>query len=152
MVGRDGTWSLPKEGNSLVISGCYSYPITTSIFENLTKADADFLKDLNVGTVKGSDGEGTVEGEFHVASAGGFFARRGDLLGEIGGRDDALGNGDAVVWYEDDLEFAADTGVMVHLCRECVDGVNDVFGEVVAWGGLGTDNEDSRRDVELWVF
>ena len=112
----------------------------------------DFLQDFNVGTVESADGEGTVEGEFHVAGAGGFFARRGDLLGEIGSGNDALGDGDAIVWHEDDLQLAADARVMVHLGREGVDRVDDVFGEVVAGGGLGTENEDARSDVELWVF
>ena len=112
---------------------------------------ADFFEDLDIGSIERADGESAVEGELHVAGAGGFLASGGDLLAQIGGGDDALGDGDAVVRDEDDLQLATDAGIMVHLRGEGVDGVDDVFGEVVAGSGLGTENEDTRGDVEVRV-
>ena len=45
--------------------------------------------------------------ELHVAGARGFLAGGGDLLGEIGGRIDALAARDVVVGQEDDLQPVA---------------------------------------------
>ena len=41
---------------------------------------ADFLADLDIGAIERSDRERSVEGELHVAGAGGFLAGCGDLL------------------------------------------------------------------------
>jgi hypothetical protein len=51
---------------------------------------ADVLADFDVGAIEGSNRERAVEGELHVAGAGGFLAREGDLLGEIRGGIDAF--------------------------------------------------------------
>ncbi len=74
---------------------------------------ADFLADFDVGAVHGADGERAVEGELHVARAGGFGAGGGDLLGEIGGGKDTLGQRDAVVGQERDLEPIAHGRIIV---------------------------------------
>jgi hypothetical protein len=42
--------------------------------------------------------------ELHVAGAGGFHARGRNLLGEVGGGNDHLGEADIVVGEEDDLQ------------------------------------------------
>jgi hypothetical protein len=47
--------------------------------------------DLDVGAVQGADGQRAVERELHVAGARGLGAGGGDLLGQVGGRDDDLG-------------------------------------------------------------
>ena len=51
--------------------------------------------------------------ELHVAGAGGLRAGGGDLLREVGGGDDDLGQADAVVRQEDDLQPVADQRVGV---------------------------------------
>ena len=68
---------------------------------------ADMIADLDVGAVEGADGEGAVQRQLHVAGAGCFHAGGRDLLGEIGGRHDLLGEADIVVGEEHDLEQAA---------------------------------------------
>ena len=60
----------------------------------------DFFTDLDVGAVEGANREGSVEGEFHVAGARGFLAGRRNLLGEIRGRDDFLGERDPVIYRQ----------------------------------------------------
>jgi hypothetical protein len=41
----------------------------------------DLLADFDVGAVERADGQSAVEGELHVAGAGGLLAGGGDLLG-----------------------------------------------------------------------
>jgi hypothetical protein len=62
----------------------------------------DQVADFHVRPVQGADGQGTVQGEFHVAGAGGLLAGQGDLFGQVGGRDHGLGQGDVVVGRERD--------------------------------------------------
>ena len=71
---------------------------------------ADQLADLDVGAVDGADGQRAVERELHVAGAGGLLAGQRDLLGQVGRRDDLLGEGDVVVGQEDDLQPAGHAG------------------------------------------
>ena len=113
---------------------------------------ADLFADFDIGAVERADGDGSVEGEFHVAGAGGFFAGRGDLLGEIGGRNNALGEGNPVVRHEGDLEFALDAGVGVDLGANGVDRLDDELGGVIARRSLGREDEGARRDVEVGVL
>ena len=63
----------------------------------------DLLADLDVGAVERADGERAVQRKFHVAGARGFLAGGGNLLGEVGGRNDLLGERHAVVRQERDL-------------------------------------------------
>ena len=113
---------------------------------------ADFLEDFDVGAVERADGERAVERELHVAGAGGFLARGGDLLGEIGRRDDALGERDAIVRQEDDLELVAHARVVVDLVADGIDRLDDALGQVVAGRGLGGEDEDAGLHVELRVL
>lgn len=46
------------------------------------------LGHLHVGSVHGADGQGSVEHELHVPGARGLCAGGGDLLRQVGGRDD----------------------------------------------------------------
>ena len=109
---------------------------------------ADFLEDFDVCAIECAKGNGAVEGEFHIAGAAGLLASCGDLLGDVGGRDDLFGKCDAVVREEGDLEFVLDTRVAVDEGCGGVDGVDDVLGEDVARGGFCAENEDARLDVE----
>ena len=78
---------------------------------------AHMLEDLDIGAVQRADGERAVQRELHVAGARGLHARRRDLLGEIGGRNDHLGQADIVVGHEHHLEQAAHGGIVVDHLR-----------------------------------
>ena len=52
---------------------------------------ADMLADLDIGAVQRADGERAVERKLHVAGAGRFHAGGRNLLGQIGRRNDRLG-------------------------------------------------------------
>ena len=71
---------------------------------------AHLLADLDVGAVERADGERAVQGELHVARARGLLAGRGDLLGNVGRRDDLLRERHAVIRQERHLEPAVDAG------------------------------------------
>jgi hypothetical protein len=98
---------------------------------------AHLLADLDVGAVERADGQRAVEGELHVAGARGLLAGGGDLLREVGAGNDLLGQRDAVVGQEGDLEPAADARVVIDVVARRVDRADDVLGHVVAGRGLG---------------
>ena len=72
---------------------------------------ARFLGHLDGRAVAGADGQRAVHHELHVAGAAGLIARGGDLVGDVGGGDQALGQRDAVVGQEHDFEPPAHGGV-----------------------------------------
>jgi len=106
---------------------------------------ADTLTDFDVRTVQRTDGEGAVEGELHVAGAGRLLAGLGDLLVEVGGWDEVLGEADVVVPREEDVQLALDVGVVVDDAGDVVDELDGHLGEVVARGGLGAEDGEARR-------
>ena len=55
---------------------------------------ADTLDDLDIRAVQRADGQRAVQGELHVAGAGRFHPGRGDLLRQVGRRDDDFGQAD----------------------------------------------------------
>ena len=65
-----------------------------------------FFPDLDVGPVQGADGQGPVQGEFHVPGAGGLLAGRGDLFGKVRRRVDGMGMLDIEVGIENDFQAA----------------------------------------------
>src|SRR5262245_5126320 len=60
-----------------------------------------------------ADRQGSVHHELHVAGAAGFVTSSRDLVGNIGGGDQALGKRHAVLRQEDNLQPAADRRVAV---------------------------------------
>ena len=64
---------------------------------------SDPVADLDIGAVEGSDRQGTIQRQLHVAGPRSFHPGSRDLLREIGGRNYDFGEADVVVWQEDDL-------------------------------------------------
>ena len=95
----------------------------------------------------GADGQSAVEGELHVAGAGGFLAGLGDLLVEVGGRDEVHGQLDVVVPREVDVQLALDVRVVVDDAGDVVDQLDGLLGQVVARSGLGAEHDGARHDV-----
>ena len=126
--------------------------LLNGVAEDEDVVGADLLKNLDVRAVEGADGEGTVEGELHVARARGLLASGGDLFGEIGSGNDAGGERHAVVRQEGDLQAVLDAGIRVDAGAHGVDRLDDGLGEVIARGGLGGEDEDTRDDVEVRVL
>ena len=108
---------------------------------------ADALTDFDVGTVEGADGHGAVESELHVAGTGGFLAGLGDLLVEVGCRDEVLCETHVVVPREVDVQLALDIRVVVDDAGDVVDQLDGLLGEVVARSGLGAEHDGARHDI-----
>ena len=107
----------------------------------------DRLGDLDVGPVPGADGQGSVEGQLHVAGAAGLLAGRGDLLGQVGGRDDDLGQRNAVVGQEGHAQAPGDIGIPAEDPPQRVDELDDELGPQIARGRLGPEDEGPGHDV-----
>ena len=73
----------------------------------------DLLRDLDVRAVDGADQKAAVQAELHVRRARRFRAGRGDVLGDIGGGDEDLGEGDGIVGEEEEGEEVLGVGVLV---------------------------------------
>ena len=69
--------------------------------------------DLNVRAVQRAQRDRAVQHELHVAGAGCLGAGQRDLLRDLGGGHQALGQADAVVLEVDDAQLAADSGILV---------------------------------------
>lgn len=109
------------------------------------------LGHLHVGSIQGSDGEGAVKHEFHVAGSGCFRAGRGDLLRQVGGGDDLFCQRDAVVLQEHHLEAVSDDGVGVDGGPHGADETDNLLGDVVARGGLTSDHDGAGAVVAVRV-
>ncbi len=107
--------------------------------------------DLDVGAVQGTDGDGTVQGHLHVAGTRGFITGSGDLLGDVGRRDQLLGQAHPVVRHEHHFQLALNAGVIVDPLRQLVDGVDDVLGQLVTGRRLGAEDEHPRMHVVVGV-
>ena len=107
------------------------------------------VADLDIGAVKRADGQRAVERQLHVAGAGSLHAGGGDLLGEIGGRNDHLGEADIVVGEEDDLQPSADIGIVVDDFGDIVDQLDDQLGVAIARRRLAGEDFHPRHPVAL---
>src|SRR5690606_14364369 len=108
---------------------------------------ADLFAHFHVGAVQGADGEGPVEGELHIAGAGGFHAGGGNLLGQVGGGNDHFGQADVVVGQEHHLELATQGRVVVDGAGDVVGQLDDQLGLVVAGGRLAGEDLHPRHPV-----
>ena len=100
---------------------------------------------FHVGTVQGADGQRAVHHKLHIAGAAGLLAGGGDLLTDLAGGHEDLGQGDAVVLQEHHLEPIFAQRVAVDLVGQRIDEVDDALGHGVAGGGLGAEQERLGR-------
>ena len=110
---------------------------------------------FHVGTVQGADGQRAVHHKLHIAGAAGLLAGGGDLLTDLAGGHEDLGQGDAVVLQEHHLEPIFAQRVAVDLVGQGVDEVDDALGHGVAgaalapnrnvWGGRSRLGSSCRR-------
>mmetsp|Transcript_9191 Transcript_9191/g.25696 ORF Transcript_9191/g.25696 Transcript_9191/m.25696 type:complete len:389 (-) Transcript_9191:1423-2589(-) len=106
---------------------------------------AHALPDLHVGTVQRANEQAAVHLELHVARAGGFRAGGGDVLAQLRGRDELLGQGDVVVGHEVDPHQVFHVGVVVDDLANAVGQVDALLGSPVAVEGLAAYDRDARH-------
>ena len=109
----------------------------------------DTLAHFHVGTVQGADGQGAIEAEFHVAGAGRLEAGGGDLLRQVGRRNDAFGQADVVVGQEHHFQQAAHSRVVVHRAGDVVGQFDDQLGLVITGRRLAGEDLHPRHPVGL---
>ncbi len=84
--------------------------------------------DFDIGAVQGADGQGTVQRQFHVASARCLGSGGGDLLRKIGGRNDLLGQRDPVIRKKDHPQPATHGRITVDRVRHGRNELDDELG------------------------
>src|SRR5690606_38381788 len=94
------------------------------------------LPDLNVGTIQGPDRQGAVQGEFHIACAGGLVACRGNLFRQLSCGHDALGKAHVIVGYKDYTELVAHRRVRIDKTSHLMNELDNEFAEPVSGGSL----------------
>lgn len=77
---------------------------------------------------------------------GSLCAGGGNLLAEIGGRHDLLGQRDAIVLQEDETQLVAHVHVIVDATRQVVEELDDLLGHVVARCRLPAQHNCPRRE------
>ena len=97
--------------------------------------------DLHVGAVQRAQGDRAVEHELHVAGAAGLLAGQGNLLGDVAGGDELLRPGDVVVLHHVHLHPGAHVGVVGNQILQAQDEVDDVLGDGVGRGRLGSKQQ-----------
>ena len=115
--------------------------------ENILVFPASLLGDLHIGAVQSAQGHSTVEHQLHVAGAGSLGARRGNLLGNVGGGDDVLCVGAVVVLNENNLHLIRHSGIVVDHPGHPIDVADDGLGIHIAGSGLGTENKGRGHEV-----
>mmetsp|Transcript_31107 Transcript_31107/g.61073 ORF Transcript_31107/g.61073 Transcript_31107/m.61073 type:complete len:763 (+) Transcript_31107:282-2570(+) len=83
------------------------------------------LSDLDVRAIHGADDEASVHDKLHVRGATGLGASGGNVLRDVRGGDDVLGDAHAVVRHEGDLEVRRNIGVVVDHLRQVPDKLDD---------------------------
>ena len=108
---------------------------------------ADLFADLHVRAVKGADGEGAVQGRLHVPGARGLGSGGGDLLAQVAGGEDHLGQRHGIVRQEGDGEAAAGHGVVRDALRHGVDELDAQLGHPVSGRGLAREDHGAGHEV-----
>ena len=89
---------------------------------------ADFLHDLDIGPVQRTDSQGAIHGELHIARAGGFCSRHGNVLAEVGCRNDLFGQQHPIIGDEHDFDLTAHARIVIDHLTDIVDQFDDLFG------------------------
>src|SRR5262249_12013985 len=112
---------------------------------------AHLFSNFNVGAIERADGHGTIHGEFHVAGARRFFACRRDLLGEIGGGINMLGEFDVEIGQEHNFEPTGNVRVVVNDIGHAVNQFDNELGHEVARRGFTAEDKCPGNNLEILV-
>ena len=107
------------------------------------------IADFEIGAVKRADGQRAIQRELHVAGAGSFHARGRNLLRQVGGGNDHLGEADIVVGEEGDLQASGNGRIVVDGFGDVVDELDDQLGVAIARRRLAGKDFHARHPVAL---
>jgi len=157
MVGRDHVQCGPSFGVVVVMP---VRAVPAAAIGNLLCAEPEqkeilltgFLRHFDGCPVAGADSQRAVHHELHIARAARLVAGGRDLIGDIGGRDQTLGERDVVVGQEHDFEPAARHRIAIDGGGQVVDEFDDQLGEVVGRCRLACEEKRSRRRFVIGVL
>src|SRR5262245_44377393 len=89
---------------------------------------ADFFHDLDIGPIQRADSQGAVHGKLHITRAGGFGPRHGNVLAEIGCRNDLFGQQYSIIGDEHDFDLTAYARIVIDHLADIVDQFDNLFG------------------------
>ena len=98
---------------------------------------ADFLRDLDVGTVDGTQEQTAVETELHVRRTGRLRSGGGDVLTDVRRGDEDLSERDGVVREEVEAEEVLGVGVVV-------DDTGDIDDQADGLWSTDTEGQDTK--------
>ena len=113
---------------------------------------ADFLYDLNVRAVHGSDRRSAIQHELHISGTGRFLGCCRDLLGYIRCRENDLAVGDLVILNEDDLQLVMKGRIIVDGLRDRVNQLDDQLRDLIACRCFCTENKCSRIELHSRIL
>ena len=121
--------------------------------ENVIVFYAGLLDNFNVGPIVGAQSDSTVQHQFHVAGAGGFRTGRGNLLGNIRGRNNFLRPGAIIVPDKNHLQTILCFRIVVDPVGNHINPMDDSFRPVITRGSLGAEDEGNGRQIlQLSLF
>ena len=103
------------------------------------------LGNLHIRAVHSSQSHCPVQHELHVASTAGFLGCKGNLLGNVTGRDQLLRLRHIVVLHHHYLQIRTDLRVAVNQFLQTQNQMNDVLGNHIGRRCLGSKNHGNRR-------
>ncbi|CAH0326536.1 hypothetical protein SRABI106_04689 [Rahnella aquatilis] len=112
----------------------------------------DLFSNLNVRAVECADGQRAVQCQFHVAGAGSFFTSGRNLLGNISRRDHQFSHGHAVIRNKHHFDAVTHQRIVIHFFRDFVDGIDDVFRQVITRCRFRAEQEHTRHHVHFRVI
>ena len=113
---------------------------------------ADFLYDLNVRAVHGSERRSAVQHELHISGTGRLLGCCRDLLGYIRCSENDLAVGDLVILDEDDLQLVVKGRIIVDGLCDRVDQLDDQLRDLIACRCFRTENECSRIELHSRIL
>src|SRR4051812_42189107 len=108
--------------------------------------DACFLRHLDGGAIPGTQCQGPVHHEFHVARAAGLVAGGRDLVGDVRGGNQDFRQRDIVLGQEQHFYPPANERIGVDGVGKIVDELDDQLGEMVGGRGLACEYECARGE------
>jgi hypothetical protein len=107
---------------------------------------SNLLQDFHVSPVEGSDGQRSIELEFHIAGPRGLGSSQRDLFAEIGRGNDPLRERNPVIRQKYHLHLVANLGIPVEHFSDLVNEFDDQFRDGIGGSCLGRDAKVSASN------
>ena len=131
--------------------GAQGIDFVRGVAEDEDVVGANAVAHFDIGAIERADRQRAIQGEFHVAGAGRFGAGGGDLLRQVGCRDDDFRQADAVVRNEHDFELVFQARIVVDRDGDVIDQLDDLLGHVIGRRCLAGKHHRARHPVGIRI-